>query len=307
MTRRVQAISSPPPPTSAHTIVLPGAHDAANEASKRGQDRYVRFSAARFIALLIAAVVGAIPFQIAGVDASGLVLLLGFLAAAAAELALIYFQPERDWYSGRAIAESTKTLAWRFSVVGEPFGPDLTDAEAEDLLRTRFEEVLRRGGDRIDIGAGDAVVTPSMRAMRRESQEVRKQSYLECRTEDQRHWYSTNAKQNERRATMLRYALLCGELVAVVIAAVSFGRDEPADFAGIAAACVASGAAWLGLKQYSQLTSAYRVAATELALQAGALRDVSEDNWPQAVADAEEAISREHTMWLATRGEEPLA
>ena len=306
MTQPVEAVGAQAP-ASTREIVLPGAHDAANDASKRGQDLYVRWSAARFIALLVAAVMGAIPFEIADVDASGLLLLAGFAGAAVAEIALIYFQPERDWYSGRAIAESAKTLAWRFSVLGEPFGPDLTAAEAEDRLRSRFDELLHRGRDRIDIGAGDAVVTPSMRAMRSESLPVRKQAYLERRTDEQRNWYSTNAKKNERRATVLRYALLCGEVLAVVIAALSFGRHEPVDFAGLAAACVASGAAWLGLKQYSQLTSAYRVAAIELALQAGVLRDVTEDNWPQAVADAEEAISREHTMWLASRGEEPLA
>ena len=93
----------------------------------------------------------------------------------------------------------------------------------------------------------------------------------------------------------------------MVIAAIALGRNEPLDFAGIIAAMVASGAAWLALKQYSQLTSAYRVAAGELAIQADVLNTVNEAEWPQAVADAEEAISREHTMWLASRGEEPLA
>ena len=208
----------------------------------------------------------------------------GFATTTIAEFSLIQFQPERDWYAGHAVAESTKTLAWRFAVQGEPFGPDLSDDEAETLMRARIGEVLKRGRDRIDVGLGEAVVTSRMRELRRDTLTVRRKAYLEHRTDDQREWYATNARKNARRATRIRFALLIGEVFAVVIAAATWGRDRPADFAGIAAACVAGGAAWLALKQHSPLTSAYRVAASELALQASALASVTEDQWPQAVA-----------------------
>jgi hypothetical protein len=287
-------------------IELPGVHDAANIASGRGQKRYVRLSAVRLISLLVAAAAGAIGLSIGSFDICGLIVLIAFALAALAEFALIYFQPERDWYAGRAIAESMKTLAWRFAVQGEPFGPGLNNSESEALLRTRVGEVLQRGEDRINVGPGDALVTESMVSLRGASLEVRRQAYLQYRTENQREWYWTNAKRNETRATIWRYALLVGEILAVVIAAVALGRNLAVDFAGIVAVAVASGAAWLAIKQHSQLTSAYRVAASELALQAAALKAVASQDWPQAVADAEEAISREHTMWLATRGQEPL-
>lgn len=285
---------------------LPVVHGAANQTAGRGQRAYVRLSALRLASLLVATIAAALGIAVGSFDFSGLVLLLAFLAAAMAEIALIRFQPERDWYAGRAIAESAKTLAWRFAVQGEPFGPSLSDAAAGDLLRTRVVEALKRGKDRINVGPGDAVVTSSMLALRQSPLPIRRDAYIRYRTEDQRRWYSSNAKKNEVRATWWRYALLAGELFAVVVAAIALGRDEPIDFAGIVAAFVAGGAAWLAIKQHSQLTSAYRVAAGELAIQADALREVPAAEWPQVVADAEEAISREHTMWLATRGEEPL-
>ncbi|WP_322411710.1 DUF4231 domain-containing protein [Microbacterium invictum] len=291
-------------PAAPPNIVLPGVHDAANSASARGQTAYVRLSAARLLSLLIATLAAALGIVISGFDFSGLVLLVAFVAAALAEIALIRFQPERDWYAGRAVAESTKTLAWRFAVQGEPFGPNVSEADAQSLLRERVEEVLQRGRDRINVGPGDAILTESMIELRSSPFSVRRNAYLMHRTEDQRHWYSSNARKNEVRATSWRYGLLLGELIAVVAAAIALGRDKPFDFAGIIAAVVAGGAAWLAIKQYSQLTSAYRVAAAELAVQADVLRRVAVNDWPQAVADAEEAISREHTMWLATRGEE---
>ncbi|KAB2585612.1 hypothetical protein BS297_09490 [Rhodococcus erythropolis] len=293
-------------PSAPQDITLPGIHDAASEASGRGQKVYVRLSALRLVSLLVATLAAALSIAVGSFDFSGLLVLVAFVAAAAAEFALIQLQPERDWYAGRAVAESTKTLAWRFAVKGEPFGPNVTDGEAEALLRARVTEVLQRGKDRINVGPGEAVLTKSMRALRQSPFLAQKDAYLRHRTDEQRNWYATNARKNEVRATVWRYALLTGELLAIAAAAISLGRDEPIDFTGIVAAFVAGGAAWLAIKQHSQLTSAYRVAAGELAVQADVLRGVTAEDWPQAVADAEEAISREHTMWLATRGEEPL-
>ena len=232
--------------------------------------------------------------------------LISFITAAVTEAALIYFQPERNWYSGRAIAESTKTLAWRFAVQGEPFGPHLSEKDAEQHLSDRIRDVLKRGQDRIDIDPESDVVTDTMRNLRSASFATRRASYIAYRTQDQRKWYSDNAQKNAKRATFWRWALLVGEVVAVVIAILAFGRDISLDFAGIIAALVAAGAAWLAIKQHSQLASAYRVATGELALQANALNSIDDQHWPQAVADAEEAISREHTMWLASRGQEPI-
>jgi hypothetical protein len=95
---------------------LPGIHDAADHASGQGQRLYLRLSAIRLIALLLAAVVGAAAIVCTGLAWLGWLVVLCFVAAAFSEVALIAFQPERDWYAGRAIAESTKTLAWRYAV-----------------------------------------------------------------------------------------------------------------------------------------------------------------------------------------------
>lgn len=284
-------------------LELPGVHRAANEASLRGQLRYVRLSALRLSALLVAAVAGAVHIVGVTLDVLGAVMLAGFAAAAFAEFALIWFQPERDWYAGRAVAESVKTLAWRFAVQGEPFGPSIDLEAAKGLLRERTRAVVARGRDRVRLEVGEAVTTAAMVSLRRQPFETRRASYVAFRTRAQWRWYADKAHFNEVRATRWRFGLLGGELLAVVLSAVAVGRDRPADFAGIAAAVVASAAAWLGLKQYSQLTSAYRAAAAELGIQADGLLSVGEPDWPQAVADSEEAISREHTMWLASRGE----
>lgn len=283
---------------------LPGVHDAADTASARGQETYLALSAARLISLLVAAVAGAVTFAASPGQGLGWLVLVAFCIAGISETALIAMQPERAWYAGRALAESTKTLAWRYAVGAQPFPLTLQDDQAELLLRNRISQVLERGKDRLEVDSKPLVVTPSMKQLRASGFEDRRDAYLRLRTREQREWYSAKASYNARWATVGRYVLLGGEFGAVVASALALHAERLIDFAGIIAAVVASGAAWLAIKQHSQLTSAYRVAAVELALQEEVLGSVTEREWSQAVADAEEAISREHTMWLASRGHE---
>ena len=81
------------------------------------------------------------------------------------------------------------------------------------------------------------------------------------------------------------------------------------DLFGIAGAAAASAAAWLETKQHHVVARAYRVAAQELdAIDALIPQQRTEEAWGRFVAEAEEAISREHTMWKASsRSREPVS
>jgi hypothetical protein len=62
-------------------------------------------------------------------------------------------------------------------------------------------------------------------------------------------------------------------------------------------------AAWMEAKQHRTLATAYGIASQELASIASELPTLhSEERWAAFVAQAEEAISREHTLWRASRG-----
>lgn len=280
---------------------LPGFFQDADAASLRGQRLTLIWSGVRLAGALMAAIGGALAWKVGRFDVWGCVALVGFSAALIAEIVLATQQPERDWYSGRALAESSKTLAWRFAVVADPFFADLNTREARKLMRSRLEEVAAKGKDRITLGSDEADVTTRMLELRAKDFATRRGVYLEERIKDQRNWYAGKAEQNKRHALMWRVLLIAGEVVAVVLAGGrAFGAWD-VDLSGILAAVVAGGAAWLGLRQHSSLASAYSVAASELSLSYGELADTDEADWALAVADAEEAISREHTMWLASR------
>jgi hypothetical protein len=66
---------------------------------------------------------------------------------------------------------------------------------------------------------------------------------------------------------------------------------------------VAAMTAWLQTKQHRTLATAYAITALELAsVRTRIAHQATEADWATFVSDAEEAFSREHTLWKASRG-----
>ena len=72
---------------------------------------------------------------------------------------------------------------------------------------------------------------------------------------------------------------------------------------GVCAATVASFEAYAQLRQHRNLGTAYEIAAHELNQVKAIIsnEEFDESEWCTLVDDAEEAISREHTSWLANK------
>jgi hypothetical protein len=91
-----------------------------------------------------------------------------------------------------------------------------------------------------------------------------------------------------------------GGLLAGVLTAVGWVK---VDLLGFFAAATATLAAWLQTKQHETLGRAYAITSQELAVVHSDWKgDRTEEDWAQFVDKAEEAISREHTLWRASRG-----
>lgn len=281
---------------------MPGFFADADAASLNGQRLYLRLNRIRLASAIVGAAGSIVVLSDSRMNYSAGVALAGFLVALVAELVLSYLQPERDWYSGRAMAESMKTMAWRYAVHGEPFTAGLGEDELRKLLRSRVKQLTIKGADRVAIGTDAPLVTESMAALRRSDFDTRKSSYIKHRTVAQRHWYAGKAVFNKRRAQFWRIVLVSAEVLAVVLATLRITGRLSVDLAGVCGSVIAASAAWLVLKQHAQLASAYNTTSRELALQEDILLSTAEVDWPRAVADAEKAISREHTMWLAGHG-----
>lgn len=280
---------------------LPDCYQEADRASLEGQKRTLRYTALRLGGSLLAALGGAGSFSAGEADLAAILILVGFLLAAAADVALWAQGPERLWYQGRALAESAKTLAWRYAVAADPFPADLPEAAARDLLRDRVRDIWRQvPAGLVEMGSGP-MVTPGMTQLREASFEERRAAYVSGRTQEQADWYRRKARFNVRRTQAARFGLLVLEVLAVFFAVLRLLGGWSFDTAGFLGALIAAVTAWMAVKQFGTLASAYAVAAQELTLQADRLGETGEAEWALTAADAEEAISREHTMWLASR------
>lgn len=288
---------------------FPAAFVTTDAASLAGQQRFIRSTRIQLVLLVLASSAGAFSWGVNdNWDGAALLAGLAFTAAAIMRVILIRGRPHRAWYDGRAAAESIKTLSWKYAVAGDPF------VAGENGSQERFEGLARDVLASFDtLGAAvttaSTIPTTSMRGFRSKPLGERRQAYASGRIKDQQSWYERKADWNKKRARFWG-ALMLVLQVAAAIGAFLKGFDViDVDLFGLAGAAAASAAAWLETKQHHVIARAYRVAAQELtAIDALIPEQQTEEAWGRFVAEAEEAISREHTMWKASsRSREPVS
>ena len=293
------------------SLVLPPVFVTADRSSAAGQRRFLAATKVRLVLLVAAALAGVITIESdQGVHLGAVIAAVAFVGAVVTELYLVQDRPERSWFEGRAVAESVKTTVWRYAVGGEPFGIDaLNDQEADRVLVRRLRALVQQLAH-VDV-AGDHVadeqVTPSMRALRAQPFEERKSRYGAERLAEQQRWYAAKAAVNARSARVWSLATVLIEMVgasAAIAKATTLTQDNILTAVLGGAATIAAGlAGWSQSKQHATLATSYRLAAEELGFNRTMLRYQSDEStWSTFVRDAEEAISREHTMWRANRG-----
>ena len=279
---------------------------AADHASTHGQKLYLRGTRLRLLLVVGAAGCGIGQWRVGSShdDLLGLLAVVLFVLAVLLEGVLWKRRPERDWYDGRALAESVKTLAWKFAVCGDPFPISMPDQLAVGQFIELLNE-LRKPYQGLTLSPvpGEAV-TGWMSQLRRSSISVRCRSYLEDRVEDQQRWYTVNATKNGRLAAMWRTILIGLELVGALTALLESLTRNDLRFTPVLAASVGAVVAWLETKQHEQMASAYSTAVADLGNVRSKLKMVSDEQaWAREMSDAEEAISREHTLWRASRSQ----
>jgi hypothetical protein len=285
---------------------LPWLFRAADAASIAGQRMFMQFTAVNLIVLLVAAASGPIVTTLTEVDAtqrwSATVAAAAFIVAIIQRSYMLTTRPERGWYDGRALAESTKTLAWRYAVGASPYEIDSERPDERFIQRLRL--VLKSFPElALDPGKAEGEqITPQMRALRSASLQDRIEAYRSQRIEEQRRWYTSRAHKHGTRGRLLGIFTLISESAGAALAIAFAASIIHTDFLSICAAAASGLIAWERAHQDTTLAKAYGIAAQELAT----IRDLvgeqpDEESWSRFVLEAEDAISREHTLWRASR------
>lgn len=285
---------------------LPALFQAADKASQDGQRSFLWATRLRLWMFLLAAGAGPFVGRAGPPDWPAVIAVGGFAAALATEGYRLASRPERRWYEGRAAAESAKTLAWRYAVGGRPFEKQKegNDAQVDELFLQQLRGVLEDlKGIRVanPMGVKEAI-TPAMRNLRAGELRDRKNAYGTGRIEEQQSWYATNAERNENRASGWLKLTFAAEGAGLIAGILTVAGIVDFDLMGLSAAVAASLAAWLQTKQHDTLARAYAMASLDLTdIRSNLEADRTEGEWAAFVDKAEEAISKEHTLWRVTR------
>jgi hypothetical protein len=211
---------------------------------------------------------------------------------------------ERKWFDCRAVAESVKSLTWRYVTKADPFEKLADDQAARAFVASIGKARAERETSKAALAAQPVqdleIITARMHQIRMATARERAKVYFRDRLQHQQAWYgqrATAAAQSESRWFWTTSILQAVTMVAAVYVAASKATVSPLS---VLTTVVAGATAWARAKRFGDLAQSYRVAEHELAALRGQEPSVDDDaavaKW---VEEVELLISREHMMWFA--------
>jgi hypothetical protein len=268
---------------------------AADKASAAAQETSLTLSRLTLALLVFGAGFAAVSSALQSVSS-------GFAVASAISVALslalsIYLKiskPEQIWYGGRAVAESAKSMTWRYMMAADPYFIDL-----ESIVRERQQLAFGFGGEFTE----QPQISVRMRELRSATLEQRRSTYVAERISDQRHWYGRQAKSNRTSSFTYFVFIALSQFLALLAALALIAHPESnLKLTGLFTSLASALIAWLQIKQHKEQAQSYSVAELELGfIQERAQYVTNDRELSDFVGDAENAISREHILWIARR------
>jgi hypothetical protein len=275
----------------------------ADTKSKKSQNIFIRLNIFILLLLILSSVSSiytTVPKNITTFSTICLILSTLF------NIYILFFRPEKSWYEGRAIAESVKTLTWKFITNTKPFKISLQQEKAEQIFNENLKKIIGQRRDfYILIGQNypdGNMISDEMISIRNCSFEERKKKYVEDRIQDQINWYSYKTKQNALNKNIALGLIIGFQILAIFFFILEKNLFINYSFTSILITMTSVFMTWLQLKRFQELTDAYGITATELKFIKEKSKFILDDNQLEKyVDDTETAISREHTLWLARR------
>jgi hypothetical protein len=293
------------PPRIDHAA-YPALFQSADASSVAGQRSYRRLVEIELGFVLAGAMFGTLGAFVSGPrTAFASLATICLLGSMAMKFVNRYADSTARWFDGRAVAETVKTLTWRYMMRVAPYGSDSSADRllAEDLIAAmRARAELRQS--LTDVPTDARQITPVMRAVRELPFHDRRQLYIDQRLSNQTAWYHGKAIANMRNARRWFWLSLIGQGAAALIAFTSIFEPELplSSLVGFFAALATAATAWTQLGRHDELSKSYALAYQELiAIRTLAERVGSQAALQDVVNDGEGAISREHPMWVAKR------
>ena len=286
---------------------LPSLYQSADQASIEIRRRYFCFRLWHLGFLILGSIVAVIGTTIPETFLAWFQISIAIILAIGVLINIIPRVRKYDeiWFECRAIAESTKTAAWRYMMKASPFEKDNT---VEEMFTSKVSEI-RKGRSSVlrtlvrYQNPETQLITQFMKEMRQKDIEDRKSKYLSSRLLEQKNWYWKKSYSNSTMESRLFYIVMALQFFAIISAIIQCVLSGwSINVVPILMTLTAAFIAWNQMKRHSELAQSYALIAQELEeLETGFPSLIQESDFSKIVNDVEYAISREHTMWCARR------
>ena len=288
------------------TIDYPFTYDAASERSKHAQDNHFLFMRLEYGVMLLTALIAASDQLLPGAFPN-LVYAIMFFILVGFTFWAYFWKYDQVWYQARAVAESIKTLSWRFMMCAEPFG-DCDDTErAKTEFITDVSSIYQSQKDILKFSAlkipKKSDVTQSMLDVRSKSLQERVQIYLKSRVEDQFDWYTSKSRTNREKGFFWLLIIVAMYIIAALLIMAGIVRPgEHWSFVSIIILLGSSFLGWTKSKRFGELSTSYALAASEIQTVTNNPPVITtQEELSDFVNETERAFSREHTQWIARK------
>jgi len=230
-----------------------------------------------------------------------------FLLGIFISISLQFNHYEKIWYKCRAVAESVKTITWRYMMKANPFEHDADIQKIDTDFLSRIRDILdehKNLSEELTISYGTSdQISSEMKRIRNLDLKSMIEFYKTNRIDEQNSWYADKANDNKKRGDLFFWILIGLHIVAIILVLfrIAFPNWEywPSELFIVAASGILT---WIKVKKYKELAAAYGLAAHEISAIRNEIEYIkSEDALSTFVINAENAFSREHSQWISRK------
>lgn len=281
---------------------FPGIYEEADSLSNKTQKRYLKVLKLFIGLLLLSSVLFSYFTNIWEVKLINAIVSLGIVVLSFI-FSFVNFQG--IWYNSRAVAESIKTISWRYAIKAEPY--NIGDVEAKALLIDSIKNILKMNHDFIKNISADysnhEQIPSSMTFIRSLNTIDRLNYYYNNRIIEQRDWYKKKSEINKKYSTVFFVILIVISFFLSVGLFLDLDKTNKIVYPiPVLLSALSVIFTWVQTKKYRELEKSYALASHEIGFIA-MLKDkvCTEKELSDYVIDSENAFSREHTQWIARK------
>lgn len=211
------------------------------------------------------------------------------------------------WYNGRAVAESVKSMTWKWMMMAEPY-PYKTPGTAS-LDFTKDLQILLKQNDVLfkhyqdDDDNNFYSISDKMREIRNATTREKLTFYNTNRVYNQLKWYRKKSKDLHNIYVALSITIglcYCVIITLMIVSVINPNKSLPIE---LISAIVAAIISWMEAKKYNELSCAYSLAVNDISIISNNTLEgqVGDSEVSEYVINSENAFSREHTQWIARK------